>query len=75
MTDMNYLWFLLLFLSKLYSSIGDGNSLAKPPTIFVAVFIRENASTLPYFLTLFTHIQYPKDRMRVWSVQYITRKC
>ncbi|KAK4877567.1 hypothetical protein RN001_010073 [Aquatica leii] len=42
------------------------SSQIKPPTLVIAVLIRNKAHTLPYFLTLLEKINYPKDRISLW---------
>ncbi|KAF5289156.1 hypothetical protein FQR65_LT02046 [Abscondita terminalis] len=42
------------------------SSQVKPPTIVIAVLIRNKAHTLPYFLSLLEKIDYPKDRISLW---------
>uniref|UniRef100_A0A0C9RI84 AAEL003481_0 protein n=1 Tax=Fopius arisanus TaxID=64838 RepID=A0A0C9RI84_9HYME len=38
----------------------------KQPTILVAVLVRNKAHTLPYFLSLFENLNYPKERISLW---------
>jgi len=53
--------------------IGETNAVAShepetniEPTILIAIFIRNKAHTLPYFLTLLEGLDYPKDRIALW---------
>ena len=41
-------------------------SLQNEPTVFIAIFVRNKAHTLPYFLTLLEGLDYPKDRISLW---------
>ncbi|XP_050432465.1 glycosyltransferase 25 family member [Adelges cooleyi] len=38
----------------------------KLPTVFVAILVRNKAHTLPYFLSAFESLDYPKDRIHLW---------
>lgn len=38
----------------------------KHPTILVSILVRNKAHTLPYFLSNFESLNYPKDRMSLW---------
>ncbi|CAG9830491.1 unnamed protein product [Diabrotica balteata] len=38
----------------------------KQPTILVSILVRNKAHTLPYFLSNFESLNYPKDRMALW---------
>ena len=38
------------------------------PTLMVATMIRNKAHSLPYFLHYLQHLDYPKDRISLWSV-------
>lgn len=42
------------------------NESVKKPTIVVSILIRNKAHTLPYFLTLFEQLEYPKNRICLW---------
>lgn len=42
-----------------------GNEL-KNPSIFVSILIRNKAHILPYFLSNFENLDYPKDRISLW---------
>lgn len=43
----------------------DVNNL-KRPTIAVTILIRNKAHTLPYFLSQFERLNYPKNRISLW---------
>ncbi|XP_057652350.1 glycosyltransferase 25 family member [Diorhabda carinulata] len=38
----------------------------KQPTVLVSILVRNKAHTLPYFLSNFEALNYPKDRMALW---------
>ncbi|KAK0092408.1 hypothetical protein PV326_001518 [Microctonus aethiopoides] len=42
------------------------NESVKKPTIVISILIRNKAHTLPYFLTLFEQLEYPKNRICLW---------
>lgn len=44
----------------------ESDNVDKEPTIFVAIFARNKAVTLPYFLWLLQEQDYPKNRMSLW---------
>ena len=36
------------------------------PSVMIAILIRNKAHTLPFFLNYIEHLDYPKDRIRLW---------
>lgn len=38
----------------------------KPPTVLVSILVRNKQHTLPYFLSHFEDLNYPKNRMSLW---------
>ncbi|XP_065200930.1 glycosyltransferase 25 family member [Planococcus citri] len=38
----------------------------KSPAVFVAILVRNKAHSLPYFLSLFSKLEYPKNRISLW---------
>lgn len=45
---------------------GDVSAGKNPPTVMIAVLVRNKAHTLPYFLTLLERFDYPKHRISLW---------
>ncbi|KYQ48787.1 Glycosyltransferase 25 family member [Trachymyrmex zeteki] len=55
----------------IYSLIGftwlvTCNTISKEPTVLISVLVRNKAHTLPYFLSLLEHQDYPKKRISFW---------
>lgn len=44
----------------------------QPPTVVVAILARNSAHSLPYYLGALERLRYPKDRISVWWVIFIT---
>lgn len=38
----------------------------KPPTVLVSILVRNKQHTLPYFLSQFEALNYPKSRISLW---------
>ncbi|CAL4124140.1 unnamed protein product, partial [Meganyctiphanes norvegica] len=57
-----------VFLFVCYNTIRCSfhQDLIKHPTILVVILARNKAHTLPYFLTMFEQLNYPKDRMSLF---------
>lgn len=47
----------------------------KLPTVVFAILARNKAHTLPYFLTLLSNLNYPKNRIALWLVLICTIAC
>uniref|UniRef100_A0A8D8Q9H1 Glycosyltransferase 25 family member n=1 Tax=Cacopsylla melanoneura TaxID=428564 RepID=A0A8D8Q9H1_9HEMI len=56
----------VLFMCHIFTPAITEEAVLKSPTMFVAILVRNKAHTLPYFLTLFEQLNYPKDRMYLW---------
>lgn len=56
-----WFWFLLAFTE--YATLDNS---VKDPTVIVAILARNKRHILPYFLTLLSKIDYPKDRITLW---------
>ncbi|KAI5734308.1 hypothetical protein M8J77_004941 [Diaphorina citri] len=61
-----FLTFCTLLLCNLLTPSLTEEMALKKPSVFVAILVRNKAHTLPYFLTLFERLNYPKDRMYLW---------
>ncbi|KAG5887523.1 hypothetical protein JTB14_022135 [Gonioctena quinquepunctata] len=54
----------LLFLFFVIAS--NSSAEYKKPTILVSILVRNKAHTLPYFLSNFRKLNYPKERISLW---------
>jgi collagen beta-1,O-galactosyltransferase len=63
------LYFIIPILSKA-DEVSSVNVVTEPerflPTVVIAVFVRNKAHTLPFFLTALEELEYPKDRIALW---------
>ncbi|XP_013856551.1 procollagen galactosyltransferase 1 [Austrofundulus limnaeus] len=59
----------LLFRAECYFSEEKypEESKMQPPTVVVAILARNTAHSLPYFLGALERLNYPKDRISVWT--------
>ncbi|XP_068213111.1 glycosyltransferase 25 family member isoform X2 [Palaemon carinicauda] len=60
------IYFLILLLSELNVQGAINQNVLKEPTITVVLLARNKEHTLPYFLTLFERLEYPKNRMSLF---------
>lgn len=43
----------------------------RTPTIFVPILIRNKAHAIPYFFSYFENLDYPKEKISLWWVNFI----
>lgn len=43
----------------------------KPPSILIVTLFRNKAHTMPLFFTYLNRIEYPRDRISLWYVQFV----
>ncbi|XP_067012190.1 glycosyltransferase 25 family member [Anabrus simplex] len=60
-----FMIFATLFCESTGGEVQD-ESEDKIPTVVIAIFARNKAHTLPYFLTLLERLEYPKERISLW---------
>jgi hypothetical protein len=64
---MKWLYFMVFFTYLFKTTNGDTyQTVRKDSTVVIALFVRNKAHTLPYFLTLLERLDYPKDRISLW---------
>ena len=64
---MKWMCIVVFFVSVWKITDGEHSQVVnKDPTIVIALLVRNKAHTLPYFLTLFERLDYPKDRISLW---------
>ena len=44
----------------------------REPTVMVAVLVRNKAHTLPWFLYYLQNLDYPKQRIRLWYICFVS---